>query len=68
MGGAETRSGDGSDVPEGTTWSITVDLSPGELSLIRTSVGHLLASEDDPAEIDALKRLLEKLPEVVPGD
>jgi hypothetical protein len=50
------------------TWSVSVDLAPEELALIRTALRLLLSSEDDPDEVDALKRLLARLPEVAPGD
>ena len=45
-----------------TTWSITIELTPSELALLRTSLRHLFTSEDDPDEIDAIKRLLDRLP------
>ena len=51
-----------------TTWSISIELSPSELGLVRTSLRHLLTSEDDPDEIAALKRLLSRLPEAPAAD
>jgi hypothetical protein len=36
-------------------------LTSAQLELIRVAIRHLLASEDDPATIDELKRLLEQL-------
>ena len=63
-----TIAGDTPEAPEDTTWSIVVDLSPVELALVRTSLRHLLTSEDDPDEIAALKRLLSRLPEAPAAD
>jgi hypothetical protein len=51
-----------------TTWTITVELAPDELALVRTALRHLLASEDDTDEIDAIKRLLARLPESPPAE
>lgn len=51
-----------------TSWEITVNLSPDELTLIRTALRHLLTSEDDHEEIVAIKRLLGKLPDAPPSD
>jgi Co/Zn/Cd efflux system component len=53
---------------DATSWEIAVDLSPTDLTLIRTALRHLLTSEDDHEEIVAIKRLLERLPEVRSAD
>jgi hypothetical protein len=36
-------------------------LTQAQLELIRVAIRHLLASEDDPATIDELKKLFEQL-------
>lgn len=46
---------------EGTLESITVELSPEDMELVRTALRLLLQAEDDPDTIRKLKALLARL-------